>query len=97
MVRAWTTGVPDYQLAEAVERGAARVEERSSGEENDDVVRKAIQLQRNSLGFWRTLALVGDFLVKPLWLALRALQYCGGVERGGGDVWASCPVSAGHA
>jgi hypothetical protein len=71
---AWTTGVPDYQLVEAVERGAARVEERSSGEENDDVVRKAIELQRNSLGFWRTLALVGDFLVKPLWLALRAFS-----------------------
>ena len=68
----WTTGVPDYRLAEAVERGAAKVEERSSGEENEDIVRKAIQLQRNSLRFWRTLALVGDFLVEPLWLALRA-------------------------
>ncbi len=61
----WTTGVPDYRLAEAVERGAAKVEERSSGEENEDIVRKAIQLQRNSLRFWRTLALVGDILVAP--------------------------------
>lgn len=70
----WTTGVPDYQLAEAVERGAAKVEQRSAGEENEDIVRKAIQLQRNSLRFWRTLALVGDFLVEPLWLALRAFS-----------------------
>ncbi|MHB8969603.1 MAG: hypothetical protein ACYC3X_05700 [Pirellulaceae bacterium] len=68
----WTTGVPDYDLADAVERGAARVEDRSVGEENEDVVRKSIQLQRGSLSFWKVITLVGDFLVEPLWIGLRA-------------------------
>jgi hypothetical protein len=70
----WTTGVPDYDLAVAVERGAARVEERSVGEDNEDVVRKSIQLQRNSLSFWKVITLVGDFLVEPLWIVLRAFS-----------------------
>ncbi|MHB0959948.1 MAG: hypothetical protein ACYC6N_20945 [Pirellulaceae bacterium] len=68
----WMTGVPEYDLAVAVERGAARVEERSVGEDNEDVIRKSIQLQRDSLPFWRVIALVGDFLIEPLWIALRA-------------------------
>lgn len=70
----WTTGVPDYDLAVGVERGAARVEERSVGEENADVVRKSIQLQRDSLPFWKVITLVGDFLIEPLWIALRAFS-----------------------
>jgi hypothetical protein len=70
----WTTGVPDYDLADAVERGAARVEDRSVGEDNEDVVRKSIQLQRDSLSFWKVITLIGDFLVEPLWIALRAFS-----------------------
>jgi hypothetical protein len=69
----WTTGVPDYDLAEAVEKGAARVEQRSVGEDSEDIVRKSIQLQRKSLSFWTVIRAVGDFLVAPLWIALRAL------------------------
>lgn len=69
----WTTGVPDYELAAAVERGAARVEQRLVGEDSSDVVRKSIQLQRDTLPFWRVIRLVGDFVMAPLGLALRAL------------------------
>lgn len=69
----WTTGVPDYDLAEAVEKGAARVEQRSVGEDSEDVVRKSIKLQRDSLPFWTVIGAVGDFLVAPGWIALRAL------------------------
>jgi hypothetical protein len=69
----WTTGVPDFQLIKAIEQGAARVELRAAGEENVDVVRKSIQLQRDSLAFWTVLAALGDFVLDPLWLGLRAL------------------------
>jgi len=48
----WTTGVPDYDIADAVEKGAARVEQRSVGEDSQDVVRKSIKLQRDTLPFW---------------------------------------------
>ena len=70
----WTTGVPDYDLADAVEKGAARVEQRSVGEDSQDVVRKSIKLQRDSLRFWTVIRVVGDFLIAPLWIALRALM-----------------------
>ena len=93
----WTTGVPDYDLADAVERGAARVEERSVGEENEDVVRKSIQLQRDSLSFWKVITLVGDFLVEPLWIGFAGVFGSGGVERCGGDQWPAGPVSGRHA
>jgi hypothetical protein len=69
----WTTGVPDFDLTDAVEKGAARVEQRSVGEDSQDVVRKSIKLQRDSLRFWTVICVVGDFLVAPAWIALRAL------------------------
>ncbi|NLX56782.1 MAG: hypothetical protein GXY58_16875 [Planctomycetaceae bacterium] len=68
----WMTGVPDHDLAEAVEQGAARVEQKSVGEDSPDVIRKAIQLQRDSLRFWTVLHAVGDFVLAPAWLAVRA-------------------------
>jgi hypothetical protein len=69
----WTTGVPDYETADAVEKGAARVEQRSMGEDSQDVVRKSIQLQRDTLPFWTVIRIVGDLVVAPSWIALRAL------------------------
>ncbi len=69
----WATGVPHYQLAEAVERGASQVEHSMVGEDSTDVVRKAIRLQQDSLSFWTVVAMVGDFVVKPLSLVLRAV------------------------
>ncbi len=68
----WSTGVPDYSLAKAVETGAAVVEKQQLGEESEDVVRKAIQMQRDTLPFWTVIAALGDFLVVPLTLGLRA-------------------------
>jgi hypothetical protein len=70
---AWLSGLRPTQLAEAVERGAARIETRTRGELSDDTIRKAIRTQRDSLPFWRTLALLGDFGIEPLMPAVRAL------------------------
>jgi len=75
----WMTGVPDYDLAAAVEKGAERVEQRSVGEDSPDIVRKSIQLQRDSLRFWTVIRMVGDFLVAPVWIALRALMVAVGL------------------
>jgi hypothetical protein len=69
----WLTGVRNYALMEAVEQGTARVENRLGGEETEDVVRKEIQLQRDTLPFWRTLRAMADFLVVPLALIMRPL------------------------
>ncbi len=69
----WLTGEPDYVLAQAVEDGAERVEQQQLGEESEDVVRKAIQLQRDTLPFWTLLTALRDFVCVPLWLGLRAL------------------------
>jgi hypothetical protein len=68
----WLSGVKGLALAEAVERGAARVESRSYGEVSEDQVRADIAKQRATLRFWITLALIGDLLVEPLTLAVRA-------------------------
>ena len=68
---AWTTGVVDYDLAQAVENGAAQVERRELHEESEDVVRKAIQTQRDTLTFWTVITALRDFLVAPLALVLR--------------------------
>jgi hypothetical protein len=68
----WSLGVRPVGLAQAVERGAATVETRGIGEVGDDVVRKAIQTQRATLAFWRTLALLGDFAAEPMALVGRA-------------------------
>jgi hypothetical protein len=68
----WLSGGKTLALAEAVERGAAQVESRAFGEVSEDQVRKAIRTQNATLPFWSTLALIGDFLVEPLSLAVRA-------------------------
>lgn len=72
-VGAWLSGVRGYGLAVAVERGAARVEGGIIGEVPDDVIRKAIQTQQDSLIFWATLTALGDFVVEPASLVLRAI------------------------
>ncbi len=70
----WTTGVKDHQIASAVERGAGKVEERHKGEENEDVIRKGIQLQRDTLTFWTVITLMRDFFFAPLALFVRPLM-----------------------
>jgi hypothetical protein len=69
----WVTGFEPKALADAVDRGAARAEASRIGEVGDDVIRKAIQLQRDTLPFWTTLARLGDFAVEPAALVIRAL------------------------
>jgi hypothetical protein len=69
----WVTGFEPKALADAVDRGAARAEASRVGEVGDDVIRKAIQLQRDTLPFWATLARLGDFAVEPTALVIRAL------------------------
>jgi hypothetical protein len=68
----WVTGSRQLGLAEAVERGAANAESRADGTVSDDQVRKTVLKQHETLPFWRTLALIDDFLVEPLAPALRA-------------------------
>ncbi len=67
----WMTGVVQHDLVQAVEKGAAAVEQRMLHEESDDVVRKAIQTQRDTLRFWTVIMALGDFLVAPLSLVVR--------------------------
>jgi hypothetical protein len=69
----WLAGFRTGALAEGVERGASRVESRGIGEVSDDLIRRAIQTQHDTLSFWTTLAWLGDFLVEPLALPARAL------------------------
>jgi hypothetical protein len=69
----WMTGVPDSRVAEAIEQGAQKVEEENAGQESEDVLRKAIQLQRDTLPFWTIILALADFLFAPLALALRPL------------------------
>ena len=69
----WVAGFRTRGLIEAVDRGAAKVESFRVGELNDDLIRKTIQTQRDTLPFWTVLALLGDFLVEPAALATRAL------------------------
>lgn len=69
----WLTGFRTSALAAAVEQGAARVETQGIGEVSDDLIRRAIQTQHDTLPFWKTLAELADFAVEPLWLAARAV------------------------
>ena len=69
----WLSGFRPVSLGIAVERGAAEVERKSIGEVPEEVIRKAIRIQRQTKPFWTTLALLGDFGVEPLSLVLRAL------------------------
>lgn len=69
----WITGARSSSLSQAVERGAARAESRGVGEVGDDLVHKAVRTQHETLPFWTTLTLLGDFLAEPIALALRAV------------------------
>jgi hypothetical protein len=69
---AWLSGHRGNVLAEAIERGAARVESWTLGEVPDDAIRKAIALQKDSLPFWLALMALGDFALDPFALAARA-------------------------
>jgi hypothetical protein len=69
---AWVTGFRGYVLAEAVERGAARAEASRTGEVSDEVIRKAVRMQQDTLPFWTALAALGDFGAEPILIAVRA-------------------------
>ena len=69
----WVTGFEPKALADAVDRGAARAEASRVGEVGDDLIRKAIRLQRDTLPFWTVLARLGDFAAEPGFLVIRAL------------------------
>jgi hypothetical protein len=69
----WTAGLTGTTLAIAVDEGAAKAESWGVGETADDVVRKAIRLQNETLPFWTTVALLRDFLADPLALIARAV------------------------
>ncbi len=69
----WVTGFVPSELNQAVDQGAARAEISRVGEVGDDVVRKAIHLQRDTLPFWTMLARLGDFVFEPLFLMGRAI------------------------
>ena len=75
---AWASGQRGRALAEAVERGAARVERRSVGEVAEADIRRAIDDQRATLRFWAALAAVGDFAVEPMVPAVRAVLAASG-------------------
>ena len=69
----WVTGFEPKGLADAVDRGAARAEATRIGEVADDLIRKAIRLQRDTLAFWNVLARLGDFAAEPAFLVVRTL------------------------
>ena len=68
----WIAGFRPAALESAVERGSAKIETKGVGEVADEVIRKAIRMQQDSLPFWRTLVLIGDLAIAPLGLAVRA-------------------------
>jgi hypothetical protein len=69
----WIAGFRTSALSAAVEHGAARAEALSLGEVGDDLIRKTIRTQHETLSFWTVLAFLGDFLGEPLALATRAV------------------------
>lgn len=69
----WLTGFRGTDLKLAIDQGAARVESQFIGEVGDDVIRKAVRTQRDTLPFWTVIAFLGDFLGEPAWLGVRAL------------------------
>ncbi len=68
----WISGASPTIVGGAVEAGAARAESRGVGEQSDEVIRKAIRLQQDSLPFWQTLTLFGDFVMMPFCIIFRA-------------------------
>jgi len=69
----WLAGFRTSALSGAVDQGAARVEAMGLGVMGDDLIRKAIRTQHDTLPFWTVLAFLGDFLAEPLALTARAL------------------------
>ena len=69
----WLAGFRTSALSGAVDQGAARVEALGLGVVGDDLIRKAIRTQHDTLPFWTVLAFLGDFLAEPAALATRAL------------------------
>ena len=69
----WIGGFPTGMLSQGVERGVARAETRARGEVGDEIIRKAIRTQRETLPFWSALAGIDDFLIEPALLAVRAV------------------------
>ena len=69
----WVTGFRDNGLNAAVEQGAARAESLKIGEVGDDLIRKAVRTQHETLPFWKVLAFLEDFLAEPMGMAVRAL------------------------
>lgn len=70
----WAAGFRAGALSAAVEQGAAEAESQGIGVLGDDLIRKAIRTQHDTLPFWTILTFIGDFLIEPLVLALRALS-----------------------
>ncbi|WP_165248496.1 hypothetical protein [Paludisphaera soli] len=68
----WATGGRTAALATAVEGGVTRIERDGAAAPSDEVVRKAVELQRAALPFWAVVRLLGDFLFEPAALAIRA-------------------------
>ncbi len=69
----WIAGFRTRGLVGAVDKGAARIEAIRIGDIDDDLIRKTIQTQRETIPFWTVIALLGDFLVEPMALVARAL------------------------
>lgn len=69
----WFAGPRTTALAVAVEEGAARAESLFIGEVADDVIRKAVRAQRDTLPFWTVMSFLGDFLGEPFLVGARAL------------------------
>lgn len=69
----WVSGFRPVLLSAAVERGVRRIENDAAGEMSDAIVRKAIRTHRDSLPFWSVVYLIGDFVIEPAALTLRAL------------------------
>ncbi len=73
MAALWCFGIRQQQILDAVEQGAAAIEERTLGDVEQDEIRESIRIQRQSISFWSTLAILGDLLIEPLLPAFRAL------------------------
>jgi len=74
----WIAGFRTRGLVAAVDHGAARIESMRIGDIDDDLLRKTIQTQRDTLPFWTVIALLGDFLAEPMALVTRALAVATG-------------------
>jgi hypothetical protein len=69
----WCFGIRQQQILDAVEQGAAVIEERTIGDVEQDEIRESIQTQRQSIPFWSTLAILGDLVIEPMAPVFRAL------------------------